>query len=564
MIFTNEQFRIEMIRYLSEKWQENLTSEQVAETYGYSDQYFNIKFKECFGMPFLRYLVRLRLHRAAIMISENHSLMNVGKAAGYANAQSFSKAFRKEFGLSPKQFLYSEDAVPDLNLGRTINGDPVHVEYVMAERKNLHCKIFHPLNENKTDLLEEVGYYFDHDCSHSVLDKEQDKIEIWWHDEKCNMLYIMGVPKAELDEVPEGMMKLVIPSDYYAVFSVRNQKSTGWNGRDYSDTVKQLTRYAFQEWIPMNEKNVRQMGYTFVNYKKDGVLLYVPIHKRTSITEDKAPKFKGAMDWIQYIDTYLKENLTVKGLADAFNYSERHFTDTFEMYYGVRPGMYIRKRRLYLAAKELRQGETDMDKLVEEYGFPSMATFRRNFREEFLCNPEDYEGEEYKVENLSRYYTYHKKKLKIYYEEMADLTMAGKNVFSYRGRQEDAVDLIESITWMLQYEDFHERQRMENKIVVWETDPEKKEHKCLVGPELKCGDMPKENYRNMTIRGGFYIVMETLHKSDMKNLTDTYRMMYRCAYAGWLRENQERIDLSRLSFVRYKKGKLYFYIPINA
>ena len=565
---SNDSFRKEIIRYLSTHWKEEITLESIAILYGYSPDYFYIKFKECFGIPFARFVRRLKLRGAAMQMIENGSLMNIGKEAGYGNPQSFSKAFRKEFGISPKQFLHSKEEVPDMPLERKIDGNPVQVIYVTEPECVLHGEIIMPVHGNNTNLLEETGYYYDHLYQQESSRDRDEIIEMWWHDDQCNIQCVVGKIDEEKKDAPEGMLKIVMPEDYYAVISVKYKKPQNTEEAERAgQAARELNRYAFEEWKIINGKKLRQMGYTFMKYKEDMLSVYIPVDRRDSVMKEEAARFREANAWIQYIDEHLDENLTVLQLAEAFHYSERHFTDTFEMYYSVRPGLYMKKRRLYLAARELRQGEQNLARLAESYGFSSLEAFQKGFAEEFLCRPEDYDGESYEVVNLGQYYVYHKKKLVFRYEMHSDFIMAGQNISLYQDQTGTEGNLIESIVWSLQRystEEVPETADAGNQIVVWQSAKEKRRHYCLVGPELKEDAEVPEKYQKIKIRGGYYIIMETPFEKDSDCLAESYRMLYRCAFGGWIRENQERIDLTRLTFVRYQGEKLQFYIPIYA
>ena len=304
------------------------------------------------------------------------------------------------------------------------------------------------------------------------------------------------------------------------------------------------------------------MGYTYACLQGEEIKVYIPIFKRTENLQ--VEKYKGAEDWIRYIDEHIHENLTVSMLADAFNYSERHYTDTFEMYFGVRPGKYIQKRKLYCVATAMKQKKKGIDELVKSYGFSSYAAFSKMFQEEFSCRPEDYKVE-YKLDNMNQYYSFYKKEMKITTTHISDRIVAGKNVSQEHKKREHVGDLIESISWFLQYDEAsYEKETAQ--IVVWKTAKERGKHYCLVGQQLKeesdFDKLDSKLYEKIIIEGGKYAVAETLDGSDRENLTDAYRRMYRLAFGGWLRENQEKADLNRLTFVQYQNGKLYFYIPI--
>lgn len=154
MKYTKKQFRTRMTAYLNEHWSEIKAERDVATVMGYSERYFNMRFKEVFGCSFMLYLKQYKLHRAAISIVENKKLTNIGKTVGYANPQSFSKAFRKEFGLSPKQFLESNADVPDMPVCCKINGEDITVEYAWVEKTILQGKLVKPIDEHTSPVRE--------------------------------------------------------------------------------------------------------------------------------------------------------------------------------------------------------------------------------------------------------------------------------------------------------------------------------------------------------------------------------------------------------------------------
>lgn len=362
---------------------------------------------------------------------------------------------------------------------------------------------------------------------------------------------------------PENeMTSIVLPADCYAVFKVKCPHKERIRKNGVSLMINRLLQYIYQEWMVINEIRIRSMGYTYACLQGEEIKVYIPIFKRTENL--KVEKYKGAQDWIRYIDDHIHENLTVSMLADAFNYSERHYTDTFEMYFGVRPGKYIQKRKLYCVVTAMKQEKKRIDELVTSYGFSSYAAFTKMFQEEFFCCPEDYKVE-YKLDNMNQYYSFYKKEMKISDTYISGRIIAGRNVSLEHEKRENAGDLIESIAWGLQYDEAS-YEKEEAQIVVWKTAKERGKHYCLVGHILKeekeFEALDNTIYEKIFIDGGKYAVAQTLDMSDRENLTDTYRRMYRLAFGGWLRENQEKVDLNRLTFVQYQNGKLYFYIPI--
>ncbi|HXN96508.1 MAG TPA: AraC family transcriptional regulator [Candidatus Acidoferrales bacterium] len=66
---------------------------------------FALKFKTVLGQTPLEYLTRWRMHKAGAMIrSDNTSFSEVASAIGYGSESSFSRVFRREMGLAPREY----------------------------------------------------------------------------------------------------------------------------------------------------------------------------------------------------------------------------------------------------------------------------------------------------------------------------------------------------------------------------------------------------------------------------------------------------------------------------
>lgn len=51
-------------------------------------------------------------------------------------------------------------------------------------------------------------------------------------------------------------------------------------------------------------------------------------------------------------------------------------------------------------------------------------------------------------------------------------------------------------------------------------------------------------------------------QKDHKLHIHVYRMMTICVLYGWIKEYRVRVDLERITFMRFFHGKLYTYVPI--
>ena len=70
-----------------------------------SPYHFVRAFKQSFGVPPHRYHVRRRIERAKALLQEaDTSVTAVASAVGFAETSSFSTAFRKVTGTSPRDY----------------------------------------------------------------------------------------------------------------------------------------------------------------------------------------------------------------------------------------------------------------------------------------------------------------------------------------------------------------------------------------------------------------------------------------------------------------------------
>lgn len=100
------QERIEEVqRYIRQHLDEPLNRERLADFAGFSIPHFHRVFIGCTGESAISYVRRIRLIRAGQKLRMGAvDIMAVALAAGYESHTAFSKAFKKQFGISPRAF----------------------------------------------------------------------------------------------------------------------------------------------------------------------------------------------------------------------------------------------------------------------------------------------------------------------------------------------------------------------------------------------------------------------------------------------------------------------------
>ena len=95
----------DVMRYIRDHINEPLNREMLAAVAGFSVPHFHRVFTAHVGESAASYVRRLRLERAGRKLRMGAvDITEVALAAGYDTHAAFSKAFKQQFGLSPREF----------------------------------------------------------------------------------------------------------------------------------------------------------------------------------------------------------------------------------------------------------------------------------------------------------------------------------------------------------------------------------------------------------------------------------------------------------------------------
>ncbi|MCD8190808.1 MAG: helix-turn-helix transcriptional regulator [Clostridiales bacterium] len=95
----------EVVNYLEDHYRENLTTQNVADHFGYSREYFCRLFKRYANQTFKQYLTEVRLAAAVKDLRmTDRGVGQIGIECGFPDEKSFFAAFRKKCGVTPTQY----------------------------------------------------------------------------------------------------------------------------------------------------------------------------------------------------------------------------------------------------------------------------------------------------------------------------------------------------------------------------------------------------------------------------------------------------------------------------
>ena len=96
---------VKVLHYVLENYERPLTLTDLAEVAYQSPYHFERVFQAQTGLTAVQHLKIFRLVQAAIQLRTKKSkIIEIGLDAGYANPESFSRAFRRHFNESPSQY----------------------------------------------------------------------------------------------------------------------------------------------------------------------------------------------------------------------------------------------------------------------------------------------------------------------------------------------------------------------------------------------------------------------------------------------------------------------------
>lgn len=95
----------ESIRYIHRYYAEEISQASIADAIGISPSYLSKQFKEDLGIGFADFLCNYRLEKAkALLIQTDRSNKEIAGMVGFSDDAYFSRVFKKDTGMTPKEY----------------------------------------------------------------------------------------------------------------------------------------------------------------------------------------------------------------------------------------------------------------------------------------------------------------------------------------------------------------------------------------------------------------------------------------------------------------------------
>ena len=269
------------IRFIEQHLREDVTAEQIAAEAGYSLFHFCRVFQIVTDVTVMDYVRKRRLSLAAIKLSEEGKIIDVALEFGFETPSGFAKAFRKEFGLSPSQYIRKSQqwkrwSTQEISIQKTGG--------TMIQPKIINRPAFQVagfgIQTNITDgsYTKDIAVFWTHYDTYSWEKQMYDVLQPPKHGEvgiilpesrqSGTLTYILGVIVEDFSKVLPEMRTVEVPAAKYAVFTTPPVDLTqgGYQGEantvDFPQSIRNIWKYIFEVWLP-------QSGYAFDESKID-------------------------------------------------------------------------------------------------------------------------------------------------------------------------------------------------------------------------------------------------------------------------------------------------------
>lgn len=97
---------------LDERYKDPPTLQQLADSVGLSTSRLAHLFRDEIGMSIQAYVRERRLLMAAMLLVQTHEqIAQIAYGVGFGDVSNFNHAFKRRFGMSPRQYRASHDGV---------------------------------------------------------------------------------------------------------------------------------------------------------------------------------------------------------------------------------------------------------------------------------------------------------------------------------------------------------------------------------------------------------------------------------------------------------------------
>ena len=240
------------IAYIEEHIADDLLLHDVSKVTTYSAFHFGRLFYYIADIPLAEYIRRRKLSLAAIELQDGHKVIDLAVKYGYDSADSFTRAFIKQHGITPS-ITRKQGAV-------LVNFPPITFQIKIEGVQGMNWRIENKeafrvvgierrFGNEETDLIPGFWQELSENGSLERLKTQTGGTSLMAtcshiDDKKNDFSYLIGMI-ADENAKTDGFTTLKAPASVWAVF-----RSEEFDENPYGSEIPKLFKSAYQEWLP--------------------------------------------------------------------------------------------------------------------------------------------------------------------------------------------------------------------------------------------------------------------------------------------------------------------------